>query len=93
MRHAEQITEALLREEDFKKLPVGTKVHYTGDAANSSGNGVIVKLNPPDRFYGTTYDIKMENGHIFKQVHPQNFGTHGIPGGHRFEIGHYTGTW
>ena len=86
MKATTRLTEALLREEDYKNLPVGTKVHYKGDAANHSANGTITKVHYPG-----AYEIKMDDGTVRPGVMASNFGS-GY-GGHRYEVGHKTGTW
>jgi hypothetical protein len=56
-------------------MKLGDKIYYTGDCANIEGIGEIIKVNPPDCCGGETYDVKFEDGRIFKRLYPQLFDT------------------
>ena len=42
-------------------LPAGTKIYYTGDMANASGFGEIVKVHEDEK-WSNHYDLRMEDG-------------------------------
>lgn len=50
-------------------LPVGTEIYYTGDMANQSGFGVVSALHGPDKWYGGSVDILMEDGREMRRLH------------------------
>lgn len=55
-------------------LNLGTRIYYTGDAANIDGFGEIVAVNPPSRFApGGTFDVRMDDGREFRQLFPASF--------------------
>ena len=44
------------------RFALGDKVYYTGDMANASGSGEVVKITPADKWGGESYDIQLEDG-------------------------------
>ena len=44
------------------QFAVGDKVYYTGDVANQSGYGDVVKIHPANRWVSESYDIQLEDG-------------------------------
>ncbi len=56
-------------------LIVGTKIYYTGDMANQSAQGRIVKVYPPDRYCcGGSYDIEYEDDRrMTRRITPASF--------------------
>lgn len=48
-------------------LPVSTQIYYTGDMANASGVGEIVKIHSCPN-WGSHYDIKLEDGREIKRL-------------------------
>ena len=66
----------------YDNLTPKTIIYYNGDRANNPGFGYIAKVNPPNRFYKVTYEIRMGDGRLFRRVLPNSF--HGL--GHRFEL-------
>ncbi len=53
----------------------GDRVYYTGDMANASGFGVIIKKRPADRFAPVSYDIHLDDERVFKGVYHLSFET------------------
>ena len=49
-------------------ITTGTRVHYTGDMANLSGDGAIVEVNLKG-FYGATYILILDDGRKWN-MHP-----------------------
>jgi hypothetical protein len=50
-------------------MNIGTRIYYTGDMANQDGFGEIIAVHGPDRWYsGNCYDIRMEDGRLWKRV-------------------------
>jgi ribosomal protein L37AE/L43A len=53
-------------------LPIGSKVHYTGDMANHDGEGWVGSHMPASRFGGASLNIQLEDGRVFGGVFPSN---------------------
>jgi hypothetical protein len=58
---------------EMKAYAVNTEIYYTGDMANVDGFGVVTSINPPDKWYGETMNITMEDGREWKRVHMASF--------------------
>lgn len=54
-------------------LKIGTKIHYTGDMANHSGEGEITAVKP-SKWYGETYDVTLEDGRVCAGLTASSFG-------------------
>ena len=46
-------------------MSIGTKIRYTGDMSNSSGDGEITSILQCD-WYGSRITVKLNDGRIFK---------------------------
>lgn len=46
-------------------MQVGTRVYYTGDAANHPAFGTIAEIHPANRWGGKTYRISLDDGREF----------------------------
>jgi hypothetical protein len=66
-------------------MNIGTKIHYTGDTANNSGDGEITSILPCE-WYGSRITVKLNDGRIFK-IAPAQVGPL-APGNatHRFQV-------
>ena len=65
----------------YAHLSEGTEVYYTGDMANQSGSGRIVKLRGP---FG--YDIELRDGRRLLGISSALFGKPVNHCGHRFQL-------
>ena len=54
-------------------MKIGTEIYYTGDMANHEDYGVIININPPDRWGGETYDIKLNDGRVWRGIYKNSF--------------------
>lgn len=52
---------------------VGTKVYYTGDMANQSGNGVVVAIRPATEWTHESMDITLDDGREMRAIQISNF--------------------
>jgi len=61
-------------------LAAGTRIHYTGDMANSEGTFVVSSVKPCD-FYGVTFDLREvgdcygDEPRVIKSLHLSSFQT------------------
>ncbi len=56
------------------QFAVGDKVYYTGDMANVSGFGAVVKINPANQWGPESYDIQLEDGgHLWTGIYGLSF--------------------
>lgn len=56
------------------KVEVGTPVFYLPSSTSGKKiGGRVVKVNEPDRFHSTTFDIELDDGRVFKMVDPLLF--------------------
>jgi len=54
-------------------MKTGTRIYYTGDMANVSDFGAITRIIEADKFAPLRYDIKMDDGRVFRQVYDLSF--------------------
>jgi len=54
-------------------LTVGQRIYYTGDMANIEDEGRIVRMRPADRLAPESYDVKLNDGRIFRGVYHLSF--------------------
>jgi len=54
-------------------LKIGTKIHYTGDIANHSGEGEITAIRP-SKWYGQTFDVTLDDGRVCAGLTSTAFG-------------------
>lgn len=62
--------------DEFSKrgIAVGTRIYYTGDAANLPDFGTVMRINPPCRFAPSgTVDIRLDDGREFRGIYPSYF--------------------
>ena len=56
------------------QLTLGQRIYYTGDMANQDGAGMVVAVNPPDRFaHAGTVDIALDDGREMRGLYPTMF--------------------
>jgi len=58
--------------ENYHNMTIGTKFYYTGDMANSDGEGSISKVRNPPK-WGLSYDLTFDDGRSFRGVSPLSF--------------------
>jgi len=58
---------------DYKNLPIGTEIYYTGDQANIPDFGKITKINEPTKYSDFSYEIELNDGRIKKHILPIMF--------------------
>lgn len=63
----------MARQHTIVDLPVGTELHYSGDMANVSGKGIIVKHRPATEWSHISVDIQLEDGRDIKGIAPCMF--------------------
>ena len=54
-------------------LKIGTKIHYTGDRANASGEGEITSIQP-SKWYGQTFVVTLDDGRVCPGLTSTSFG-------------------
>ncbi len=54
-------------------LVIGTKIHYTGDQCNDSGEGQITAIRP-SAWYGQTFDVTLDDGRVCAGLTEASFG-------------------
>lgn len=56
-----------------KELRVGVRIYYTGDMANSEGNGTIQREREATPYSDKSVDIKLDDGRLFRGISPLGF--------------------
>jgi len=55
------------------KLSNGQRIYYTGDMANIEDYGTVTNIRPPNRFYGESYDITLDDGREQRDIQQVSF--------------------
>lgn len=59
----------------FADLTINTEIYYTGDVANISGFGRVIRQRPADKWHSGSVDICLEDGRVLRGIHLSAFET------------------
>ena len=54
-------------------MDLGQRIYYTGDMANAEDFGTIIAVREPNKYAPLSYDIRLDDGRLFKGVWDLSF--------------------